>query len=86
MRLSYVHWGTLRHWNPSKALLPFVERLSHTADEDPPLGAESDDLLFPLNRQHPYKHWVLATLDLRMKQSTLLGSYTRNGKPTILGN
>ena len=78
-------WGTLRRWNPSKALLPFVERLSHTADEDPPLGAEADYLLFPLNRQHPCKHWVLAALDLRTKQFTLLDSLARQDKRAILG-
>jgi hypothetical protein len=77
-------WGTLRRWNPSKALLPFVERLSHTADEDPPLGAEADYLLFPLNRQHPCKHWVLAALDLRTKQFTLLDSLARQDKRAIL--
>ena len=69
----------------SKALLPFVERLSHTQDEDPPLGAEADYLLLPLNRQHPCKHWVLAALDLRTKQFTLLDSYSRNDKGAILG-
>ena len=54
-----------------------VQRLSNTADEDPPLGAEADYLLFPLNRQQPFKHWVLAVLDLRTKQFTLLDSLAK---------
>ena len=61
-------------------MLPFVERLSQTADEEPPLGAEADYLLPPLNRQKPFKHWVLAVLDLRTKQFTLLGSLARRGR------
>ena len=51
----------------------------------PLLGAEANYLLFPLNRQHRCKHWMLATLDLRTKQFTLLGSYARNDKRPILG-
>jgi len=50
-----------------------------------PLEAEADYLLFPLNRQEPCKHWVLAALDLRTKQFTLLDSYARNDKGAILG-
>jgi len=69
-------WSTLRKWSQSKAMLPFVQRLQSTQDE-PPLGAEADYLLFPLNRQQPCKHWVLAALDLRTKQFTLLDSYAR---------
>ena len=40
-------WGTLRSWAQSKAMLPFVQRLQSRQDE-PPLGAEADCLLFPL--------------------------------------
>ena len=64
-------------------MLPFVERLQGTQD-DPPLGAEADYLLFPLNRQEPCKHWVLAALDLRTKQFTLLDSYARKDKGATL--
>ena len=42
-------------------------------------------MLLPLNRQKPCKHWVLAALNLRTKQFTLLDSYSRNDKRAILG-
>ena len=66
-------------------MLPFVERLSQTADEEPLLGAEAAYLLLPLNRQEPFKHWVLAVLDLCTKQFTLLDSLARKDKCVILG-
>ena len=51
------------------------------------MGAEVEYLLFPLDHQHLCKHWVtvLAALGLRTEQFTLLDSYARNGKRTILG-
>ena len=66
-------------------MLPFVERLSQPADEEPPLGAEADYLLLPLNRQEPVTHRVLTVLDLRTKQFTLLDSLARKDKGAILG-
>ena len=39
-----------------------------------------------LNRQEHFKHWVLAVLDLRTKQFTLLGSLAHKDKGNILGN
>ena len=66
-------------------MLPFVERLSQPADEEPPLGAGADYLLLPLNHQEPFKHWMLAVLDLRTKQFTLLDSLARKDKGVILG-
>ena len=81
-------WVTLRRWKAPEILLPFIERLSCATDF--PLGTEADYLVFPLNRQEPCTHWVLAALDLHARQFTLFDScacndkYNRRGKAEIL--